>query len=333
METIIIIVILAVIIICLLFIFILQQRKSGEEQLKNAAEQMRQVNQLMNDNFNQLNRMLTDNNTQSENKFSSFQKNINAQLDVVAKNAGEMTKVGDDIRSLNKTLSNVKNRGTIGECRLDALLADCLTSNQYSSQVQIKPNTRERVDFAINLPGKDEQNLLLPIDSKWPVEDYNKLLDATSKDEEQIARKDLFKRIEDDAKDITSKYINEPKTTDFAIMFLPTDSLYFEVIKDCEFFEKLRNNYKVIIAGPTTLFAIVDSISIGFKTLVIEQRSKEVWDVLKNTQNEFNKFSDELDKCLKQINTVEGTLESLKTTRTNQINKALSKLEDYEQVE
>lgn len=278
---------------------------------------------------------LSKNNQETNNSFSNFSKNINEQLERLSKNAGEMALIAGDVRSLNKTLSNVKTRGNLGEIRLEALLSDTMSPNQYQSQVCVKENTGERVDFAVKLPGNAGDEVLLPIDSKWPSEDYERLVDAEnaeelSKELIEKCRKAVFSRVEGFAKDISKKYINTPLTTDFAIMYLPTDGLYFEVVRNSEFIEKLRKQMHVVVTGPTTLFAILDALQIGFKTLAVEQKSKEVWDVLQATSQQFVKFGEELDKCIKQISTVSTTLNSLKTTRTNQILRQLEKVEKYE---
>lgn len=280
---------------------------------------------------------LSKNNQETSNSFSNFSKNINEQLERLSKNAGEMALIAGDVRSLNKTLSNVKTRGNLGEIRLEALLSDTMSPNQYESQACVKENTGERVDFVVKLPGNAGEEVLLPIDSKWPSEDYERLVDAEnaeelSKDLIDKCRKSVFSRVETFAKDISKKYINTPLTTDFAIMYLPTDGLYFEIVRNSEFIEKLRKQMHVVVTGPTTLFAILDALQIGFKTLAVEQKSKEVWDVLQATSQQFVKFGEELDKCIKQISTVSTTLNSLKTTRTNQILRQLEKVEKYDNI-
>lgn len=278
---------------------------------------------------------LSKNNQESNNSFSNFSKNINEQLERLSKNAGEMALIAGDVRSLNKTLSNVKTRGNLGEIRLEALLSDTLAPNQYESQIAVKDNTGERVDFAIKLPGNAGDEVMLPIDSKWPSEDYERLIDAEnadelSKDDIDKCRKSVFSSVTGFAKDISKKYINPPRTTDFAIMYLPTDGLYYEIVRNSEFIEKIRREQHVVVTGPTTLFAILDALQVGFKTLVVEQKSKEVWDVLQETKKQFKNFDEELDKCIKQVGTVTNTLNTLKTTRTNQIMKHLNKVETYE---
>lgn len=278
---------------------------------------------------------LSKNNQESNNSFSNFSKNINEQLERLSKNAGEMALIAGDVRSLNKTLSNVKTRGTLGEIRLEALIDDIISPSQFETQYVVKPGSQERVDFAIKLPGNDSSEVILPIDSKWPQEAYERLIDAENADiiEKSVietAKKQVISGVESFAKDISKKYVNPPITTDFAIMYLPTDGLYYEIIRNASFVERVRSEMRIVIAGPTTLFAILDALQVGFKTLVVQQKSKEVYDVLQATKSQFVKFDDELDKCIKQINTVCNTLNNLKSTRTNQIMRQLDKIETYE---
>lgn len=278
---------------------------------------------------------LSKNNQESNNSFSNFSKNINEQLERLSKNAGEMAKIAGDVRSLNKTLSNVKTRGNLGEIRLEALINDVMSPSQFETQYAVKQGSQERVDFAVKLPGSDGNEVILPIDSKWPQEAYERLIDAENAEEIDkstidTCKKQVFSGVEGFAKDISKKYINPPRTTDFAVMYLPTDGLYYEIVRNATFVEKMRSCQHIVIAGPTTLFAILDALHVGFRTLAVQQKSKEVWDILQKTRSEFEKFDSELDKCIKQVNTVANTLENLKSTRTNTIMRQLNKVEDYE---
>jgi DNA recombination protein RmuC len=239
----------------------------------------------------------------------------------VQQGLGEMKNLAADAKSLKNALTNVKERGTYGEVRLEKLLSDILTVNQYIMNAEISDN--KRVEFAIKLPGAGETPLLLPIDSKFPIEDYNRLIDAEDKQTIDEARKSLAVKIRQFAKDIHDKYIVPPKTTDFALMFLPTEGLYAEVVQNAALFEELREKYKVTAVGATTLSAFLSSLQMGFKTLAIEQRSQEVWDTLRVVKNEFVKFETLLDKAHKQLQTADKTLEEIVGKRTRAINRTL----------
>ena len=251
---------------------------------------------------------------------------VSKQLDSVQQGLGEMKNLAADAKSLKNALINVKERGTYGEVRLEKLLSDILTPNQYEMSVEIADN--KRVDFAIKLPGSGDVPLLLPIDSKFPIEDYNRLLDAQDKQSIDEARKSLAQKIRVFAKDIYEKYISPPKTTDFALMFLPTEGLYAEVVQNAALFEELRDKYKVTAVGATTLSAYLMSLQMGFKTLAIEQRSQEVWDTLRAVKSEFTKFGNILEKAHRQIQTADKTLEEIVGRRTRAINKTLRSVEE-----
>jgi DNA recombination protein RmuC len=251
---------------------------------------------------------------------------VSKQLDSVQQGLGEMKNLAADAKSLKNALTNVKERGTYGEVRLEKLLADILAPSQYEMNVEIGNN--KRVEFAIKLPGSGDAPLLLPIDSKFPIEDYNRMLDAEDKQAIDDARKSLAQKIRTFAKDIYDKYIAPPKTTDFALMFLPTEGLYAEVVQNVVLFEELRDKYKVTAVGATTLSAFLASLQMGFKTLAIEQRSQEVWDTLRSVKSEFIKFGDMLDRAHKQIQTADKTLEELVGKRTRAINRTLRTVEE-----
>lgn len=251
---------------------------------------------------------------------------VNKQLDSVGQGLGEMKALAADAKSLKNALTNVKERGTYGEIRLEKLLSDILAPNQYEKNIEIANN--KRVEFAIKLPGNGDTPLLLPIDSKFPIEDYNRLLDSENKKEIDEARRSLTAKIRIFAKDIHDKYIVPPKTTDFALMFLPTEGLYAEVVQNVALFEELRDKYKVTAVGATTLSAFLASLQIGFKILAIEQRSQEVWDTLRAVKSEFEKFEKILDKACKQIQTADKTLSEIVGKRTRAINRTLRNVEE-----
>ncbi len=251
---------------------------------------------------------------------------VNKQLESVGQGLGEMKALAADARSLKNALTNVKERGTYGEVRLEKLLSDILAPGQYDMNVEIADG--KRVEFVVKLPGNGDMPLLLPIDSKFPIEDYNRILDAEDKQAIDEARKALAIKIRAFAKDIHDKYIIPPKTTDFALMFLPTEGLYAEVIQNVTLFEELRDKYKITVVGATTLSAFLSSLQMGFKTLAIEQRSQEVWDTLRAVKSEFIKFGDMLDKAQKQIQTADKTLTEIVGRRTRAINRTLRSVEE-----
>lgn len=251
---------------------------------------------------------------------------VSKQLESVGEGLGEMKALAADAKSLKNALTNVKERGTYGEVRLEKLLSDILAPNQYEINVEITDG--KRVEFAIKLPGNGNAPLLLPIDSKFPIEDYNRLIDAEDKQAIDEARRSLTIKIRAFAKDIHDKYIVPPKTTDFALMFLPTEGLYAEVVQNVTLFEELRDKYKITAVGATTLSAFLASLQMGFKTLAIEQRSQEVWDTLRAVKSEFVKFGDMLDKAQKQIQTADKTLAEIVGRRTRAINRTLRSVEE-----
>lgn len=260
----------------------------------------------------------------------SFSK-IQQSLESVNLGLGEMRTLANGVGDLKKVLSNVKVRGGWGEIMLSTLLEQMLAPNQYKAQVQVKKNSKERVDFVVLMPGKDDHEIMLPIDSKFPLEDYNKLVEASDTlDKEAIdrAQKQLTKRIKEEAKSIRDKYINVPDTTDFAVMFLPIEGLYAEVVRDIELMDTIQNQYKVVVCGPTTLTALLNSLQLGFKTLYIEKRSSELWQVLSTFKTEFEKFVQLLLKTQSKLGEANSTIE----LATKSSRKIAKKLGDVSQV-
>jgi DNA recombination protein RmuC len=254
---------------------------------------------------------------------------VSKQLDSVQQGLGEMKNLAADAKSLKNALTNVKERGIYGEVRLEKLLSDILIPGQYEVNALITAN--KRVDFAVKLPGNGDSPLLLPIDSKFPIEDYNRLIDAQDKESIDQAKKTLARSIRSFAKDIHEKYIAPPKTTDFALMFLPTEGLYAEVAQNAALFEELRDRYKVTAVGATTLSAFLSSLQMGFKTLAIEQRSQEVWDTLREVKKAFDDFEKILCAAHKQLQTADSTIEKLVGVRTRAINKALRNVQELQE--
>ncbi len=270
------------------------------------------------------------NSSLSQRLNDSFSK-IQQSLESVNLGIGEMRNLANGVGDIKKVLSNVKVRGGWGEIMLSTLLEQMLAPNQYMAQVQVKKNSKERVDFAIIMPGKDDHEVLLPIDSKFPLEDYNKLVEASEtidKDAFEKAQKQLMKRIKEEAKSIKEKYINVPETTDFAVMFLPIEGLYAEVVKDIELMDTLQNQYKIVVCGPTTLAALLNSLQLGFKTLYIEKRSSELWQVLSTFKQEFEKFVQLLLKTQNKLGEANSTIE----LATKSSKKIAKKLGDVSQV-
>ncbi|MDR2781468.1 MAG: DNA recombination protein RmuC [Holosporaceae bacterium] len=251
---------------------------------------------------------------------------VSKQLDNVQQGLGEMKNLAADAKSLKNALINVKERGTCGEVRLERLLEDILAPAQYETNIEISNN--RRVEFAIKLPGNNGIPTLLPIDSKFPIEDYNRILEAENKQAIEDARRLFAQKIRSFAKDIREKYIIPPKTTEFALMFLPTEGLYAEVIKNPALFDELRDKYQVTVVGVTTFWAFLSALQVGFKTLVIEQRSQEIWETLRAVKSEFVKFEDCLVKAKKQLDTAGNTLDEIVGQRTRAINRTLKKVEE-----
>jgi len=256
-----------------------------------------------------------------EKRLSESFKQVSERLEAVHKGLGEMQNLASGVGDLKRVLTNVKERGTWGEYQLEALLSDILTPAQYEKNVSPR-NDRTVVEFAIKLPGKDNADtpVWLPIDSKFPKEAYDRLLDASTKADTEavaLATRELKNAVLKMAKDIQEKYIHPPHTTDFAILFLPTESLYAEVLRQPGLHDQIQTNHRVVVAGPTTLSALLNSLRVGFQTLAIEQSASETRILLGAVKSEFGKFGDILDKLKRQVDTVAKTIdESTRKTRT-----------------
>lgn len=229
---------------------------------------------------------------------------------------------------MKKVLTNVKTRGVWGEVQLGHILEQMLSPNQFQANAITKPNTQERVDYAVNLPGKDDKNILLPIDAKFPLEDYQRLVDATEQgnlDLIEVCQKGIERRIKEEAKKIRDKYICLPNTTDFAILYLAIEGLYAEVLRKPGLAEQIQREYKIVICGPTTLSALLSSLQLGFKTLSIEKRSSEIWSLLGSFRQEFTKFVELLSKTQKKLDEASNTIE-FATKKSKTIERKLSKV-------
>ncbi|MFN4932051.1 MAG: DNA recombination protein RmuC [Bacteroidota bacterium] len=270
--------------------------------------------------------------TLSERLGQSFET-VGKQLIEVQKGLGEMQTIATDVGGLKKVLSNVKLRGGVGEVQLALLLEQILAPNQYDANVRTKKGSTEPVEFAIKLPGRSEDEsafVYLPIDAKFPKDTYEHLLAAYETaipDDIEAATKNLETVIKKMAKDIRDKYLDPPNTTDFAIMFLPFESIYAEVIRRSSLIDQLRSEFKITVAGPTTLMAILNSLQMGFRTLALQKRSSEVWKVLGTVKSEFEKFGGLLEKAQKNIQTGLGQLDDVVGTRTRAIQRQLRNVE------
>ncbi|HFI0959566.1 TPA: DNA recombination protein RmuC [Streptococcus suis] len=259
---------------------------------------------------------------------------VSKQLESVNRGLGEMQTVARDVGSLNKVLSGTKTRGIMGELQLGQIIEDILTPSQYEREFATVAGSSERVEYAVKLPGRTEGDYIyLPIDSKFPLADYYRLEDAYEsgdKDQIDLHRKNLLAAIKRFAKDIQSKYLNPPETTNFGVLFLPTEGLYSEVVRNPIFFDDLRRQENIVVAGPTTLSALLNSLSVGFKTLNIQRSADDISKVLGNVKLEFGKFSDLLLKAQKQLNQASSNIDKLLTTRTNAIERSLRTIDLYE---
>ena len=258
-------------------------------------------------------------------------KQVADRLEQVHKGLGEMQTLAQGVGDLKHLLTNVKTRGIFGEAQLASLLEQVLVADQYAAQVATRPGNKNVVDFAIKLPGKSEHGepLWLPIDAKFPNEDYERLLDAQGRADvvaAEAAGKALELRIRLEARSIADKYVEPPYTTDFAILFLPTEGLYAEVLRRPGLMQALQREHRITLAGPTTLLAMLSSLQMGFRTLALEKRSSEVWQVLGAVKTEFGKFGDVLAKVKSQTETVLKTLDGAET-RSRAMGRALKKVE------
>ena len=266
-----------------------------------------------------------------ETRLGESFKLVSERLEAVHKGLGDMQTLAADVGNLQKVLTNVKARGTWGEVQLENLLEQMLTADQYAKNVATKPGSSERVEFAIRLPGRsgDDQPVWLPIDAKFPREDYERLLEAEDRADPvaaEAAAKQLEIRIRDEAKKIHEKYIAPPDTTDFGLLFLPIEGLYAEVLRRPGLTDRLQREYRVTVTGPTTLAATLNSLQMGFRTLAIEKRSSEVWQVLGAVKTEFGKFGELLARTKKQLDTVSSTLGDAES-KTRTIERKLRNVE------
>ena len=293
-----------------------------------------QLKALQQDNAQQLEKMraTVDEKLQStlEARLGQSFALVSERLEAVQRGLGEMQNLATGVGDLKRVLTNVKKRGIFGEVQLGALLEDMLAAEQYAANVITVPGSNERVEFAIRMPGQDEgDHVYLPIDAKFPVEDYQRLLDAqeiADADAANAAGRALETRVREEAKRIHAKYVAPPHTTDFAVLYLPTEGLYAEVIRRPGLFEQLQREHRVTVAGPTTLSALLNSLQMGFRTLAIAKRSSEVWKILGAVKTEFGKFGDVLDKVKKKLDEAGRHIDAT-GVRTRAIERRLREVE------
>ena len=301
-----------------------QRNEQRIGEMRTTLEQ--QLRALQEDNASKLEKMreTVDEKLQSTltTRLDSSFKLVSERLEQVQRGLGEMQQLATGVGDLKRVLSNVKTRGGWGEVQLENILEQTLTGEQYARSVRVRPDSAETVDFAVRLPGRgaDAAPLWLPVDCKFPREDYERLLDAQEQGDPELVRStgaQLERAIRIQAKSICEKYVVPPHTTDFAVMFLPTEGLYAEVIRRPGLTDALQREHRMVVAGPTTFTALLNSLQMGFRTIAIEQRSSEVWKLLGAVKSEFGKFAGILERAEKQINTVGKSLgDASRKTRT-----------------
>ena len=328
--------------------------KENREELSNTLERFeerfskniksvqdaiyKQLKDIRDDNTKQLDRMrnTVDEKLQTtlEKRLGESFKQVSERLEKVHKGLGEMQSIASGVGELKKVLSNVKTKGVFGEYQLGNRLEQILTPDQYGKNVSTNPDYNGSVEYAVKMPGDNESSVLwLPIDSKFPTKSYEDLLNAyevADKDAVEIARKQLIRAVDGFAKDISGKYISVPNTTNFAIMFVPIEGLFAEILREPGIMETLRSKYKIALTGPTTLSALLNSLQMGFRTLLVQERSSEVWNILSAVKSEFETFGSHLSKVQSQLKTASSSLETLQGTRSRAMER---KLRDVESID
>lgn len=299
------------------------------ERLRNGVES--RLSALQTDNAIKLDEMrrTVDEKLQAtlEQRLGESFRLVSERLEQVHRGLGEMQSLAAGVGDLKRVLVNVKTRGSWGEVQLAALLEQLLTSTQYAANVITRPGSKERVDFAIRLPGHDNDQLVwLPIDAKFPIEDYHRLIEAQDPETAEAAAKAIESRLKQEARSIRDKYVSPPHTTDFALLYLPVEGLYAEALRRPGLAETLQREFRVSLAGPTTLAALLNSLQMGFRTLAIEQRSAEVWAVLGAVKTEFGKFGEALAHTRKKLEEASNSIVRAET-RTRQLSRRLKDVE------
>lgn len=308
------------------------QGKTSLEAVKDVRETIeKQLKEIREDNGKRLEEMrkTVDEKLQDtlEKRLGESFKQVSERLEQVHKGLGEMQSIASGVGDLKKVLTNVKTKGILGEYQLANIIEQLLPRDQYEENVATRPGSSERVEFAVRMPGNSDDDVVwLPIDSKFPLNGYEDLLNAREAgdlDAIASAEKALTATLEKFAKDISEKYVEAPHTTDFGVMFLPIESLYAEVLRHPGVFETLQRKYRITVTGPTTMSALLNSLQMGFRTLAVTKRSSEVWKILEAVKTEFGKFSNQLEKVDKQLSTAKKSLEDLRSTRTNVMQRRL----------
>jgi DNA recombination protein RmuC len=313
-----------------------QLRDKNDVKLESIRKTVEvRLESLQKDNAEKLEKMrfTVDEKLQStlEKRLSESFKHVSDRLEQVHKGLGEMQNLASDVSDFKRVLTNVKTRGTWGEVQLESLLDQVFIKDHYAKQVMLTPGSRDAVDFCIKLPDKSSKKgfIYLPIDAKFPLEDYQRLVAAEEKgDTETVAlmTKALLTRIKLEAKSIKEKYIRPPLTTDFAVLYVPIESMYAEVLRQPGLFEQLQHEYRVTIAGPTTIAAILSSYQLGFRTLAIAEQTSQVWELLTTIKGEFGKFGDLLDKTREKLEQATRTIDSA-STKSRTIERKLGKVQ------
>lgn len=325
--------------------FVMRQeniRKETELRLREIRETVEgKLNALQEDNTKKLEEMrkTVDEKLQEtvEKRFSESFKMISERLEQVHKGLGEMQTLASGVGDLKKVLANVKTRGNLGEYQLGAILEQILSPEQYVKNAAVNEGSQERVEYAIRLPGKDSNDkpVMLPVDSKFPVEDYQRLLDAYDSGnatEVDAAAKQFENSVRKNARDIRDKYVSPPSTTDFAIMFVPTEGLYAEITRRTGLFEQLQREFKIVVAGPSNFAALLNSFQMGFRTLAIEKRSSEVWEILGAVKSEFGNFGNILEKTKKKLEEATNVIDKA-GARSRSIERKLRDVQELPQEE
>ena len=314
--------------------------KDNRDELKETLKDLKEsidsrLKNIQEDSTKQLDKMrdTVDEKLQKtlEKRIGESFKQVSERLEQVHKGLGEMQTIAAGVGDLKKVLSNVKTKGTFGEYQLGNILEQILTPEQYAHNIKTNPDHDGSIEYAVKLPGSDKENTIwLPIDSKFPTESYEILLDQYEngdKDTIEKARKVFISAIDKFAKDISEKYIAPPHTTDFAVMFLPVEGLFAEALREPDIMGKLREKYKITLTGPTTLSALLNSLRMGFNTLLVQERSSEVWNILSAVKSEFATFGTQLSKVKSQLNTASSSLDVLQGTRARAMERKMRDIE------
>lgn len=321
-----IIILLSALIVCVMVVLVLVIRESTKDS------GAKQLSDIITENQKQMGMVQTERFSHMDGELKSMRASMDRHLAEIYKGMGDISSLSSGVNDLKRVLTNVKTRGILGEIQLGAILEEMLSPEQYDENVATIPQSRNVVEFAVKLPHDDEGFIYLPIDSKFPLDAYTALCDAYEAGDSaaaETAGKVLVQRIKQFARDIHTKYVEPPYTTDFAIMFLPTESLYLECVKH-GLVETLQRDYKISIAGPSTMAALLNALQMGFKTLALEKRSSEVWQVLSEVKSEFEKFYTVLDAAQKHINLVNDDLDKLIGARMRAMEKKLKGVERTE---